>query len=113
MLFLLIPVIILGIMMLASILTNYEHWKYYPIYYKELGKHGEWYGWDSHYQQLECDGLPTMTYFAGDGTVRLKDGVYLHNPHVCQFDPYYFYWSLKYRNWFKKNVLNYTHFEVL
>lgn len=98
---------------LAAITVNYKNWKYYSKYYKLLKK-GNWYTSGSPYNHWENDSLPDMLYFENEGDIKLKDHVYLWPNHICNLDPYFLYWQLKYNRWFKNNVLNqYTLYTVV
>jgi hypothetical protein len=90
-------VIIVIILILCAISTNYNDYKFYKKTYINL-KNMKFY---------KCKDLlvsvdDTFIMFPDNG-FKLTEGHYLINNIVTWFDPYSFYWLLKYKRFFKEN----------
>jgi len=46
-----------------------------------------------------------FVWFTSENDFCLCKGVYIHNNSVTWFDPYALYWLIKYKRWFKKNIV--------
>ena len=90
----------------ASIMTNFNKWKYYKKVYDDL-PNKKFYLWES------VDGN-TITedenlYITGkfyrwkNRQYELQKGVYLERNLITYFDPYSLYWLLKFDRYFKYN----------
>lgn len=103
MVLILITPIIYLIFCSASIIVLAGNWKYYKKTYKKLPN----MRWIKNHEQYYGDYNPTnedyVVWFSDTDDFRLNRGVYLHNSFVVFFDPYSWYWLVKYKKWFKHN----------
>ncbi len=107
------PILIIGVLVVVSFLyifvggaiyVNKSKWKYYKPIYKSLNK-DDWYLMLTQWWNKKDD---NQIYFTDNGSIMLAEGIYFHpeNWTITHLDPYTLYWYLKYKSWFKKNVLN-------
>lgn len=99
-----IPLIIFAVFSLSASLTLCFGYRNYHRVYKTL-KYRKFYRNNnqiySHNFYGNDDGF---VWFTEDNSFKLVGSTYLHNSMFTYFDLYSFFWMIKYRNWFKKNV---------
>ena len=98
-----VPVGLLLICVLSAILANIPDYKYYRKIYCQLPsmtfvKNGDqvyanFNGWN-----------PDFVWFVKRNDFQLTENHYIHSGSMTNYDPYTFYWWMKYKRWFKKNV---------
>jgi lipopolysaccharide export LptBFGC system permease protein LptF len=101
--------LLLGLLMMvfifivSSILTLGHQWEYYTIEYNKLAH----YSFRRFEDQVWANENNDFVYFFDDGTIRLTTNVYIYNAFFTYFDPYSFYWLIKFNRYMKKNVIPY------
>lgn len=86
----------------ASIITLGHQWKHYRVEYSKLPH----YSFRRMGNQVWTNEESRFVYFLDDGGIRLTN-VYIHNAIFTYFDPYSFYWLIKFNRYMKKNVIPY------
>jgi hypothetical protein len=95
----------------ASVMTNFNKWKYYKKVYKEL-PNKKFYLWESAdgntITEDENLHIPGKFYRWRNGHYELQKGIYLNRNLITFFDPYSLYWLLKFDRYFKYNPVTDT-----
>lgn len=96
------------IMFIVSMIINCMSWKYYKSKYNTLNKDD--YTYDGKGDLLIGRDIYDVTWnIYNDNFIwKSNNGNYivLLNSVVTRFDPYTYYWWIKYKNWFKLNFPN-------
>ncbi len=108
---LLLILIFLFPLIFASVMTNFNKWKYYKKVYDEL-PNKKFYLWESAdgntITEDENLHIPGKFYRWRNGHYELDKGVYLNRNLITFFDPYSLYWLLKFDRYFKYNPVTDT-----
>ena len=95
----------------ASVMTNFNKWKYYKKVYDEL-PNKKFYLWESvdgnTITEDDKGHVPGKFYRWRNGHYELQKGVYLNRNLITFFDPYSLYWLLKFDRYFKYNPVTNT-----
>ena len=95
----------------ASVMTNFNKWKYYKKVYDEL-PNKKFYLWESAdgntITEDENLHIPGKFYRWRNGHYELQKGIYLNRNLITFFDPYSLYWLLKFDRYFKYNPVTNT-----
>ena len=109
--FLLLIFICLFPLIFASVMTNFNKWKYYKKVYDDL-PNKKFYLWESAdgntITEDENLHLPGKFYRWRNVHYELQKGVYLNRNLITFFDPYSLYWLLKFDRYFKFNPVTDT-----
>lgn len=101
----------LGSFIFASVMTNFNKWKYYKKVYDDL-PNKKFYLWESAdgntITEDENFHIPGKFCRLRSGHYELQKNVYLNRNLITFFDPYSLYWLLKFDRYFKYNPVTDT-----
>lgn len=95
---------IVFLFIIPCIIINFKDYKFYKKIYKKLPNYDFCINSTQVYGILNYNKEIEFVWFINSNSFQLTNGIYLHNDFFAYFDPYYLYWLLKYRRWFKKNI---------
>ena len=93
----------------ASIMTNFNKWKYYKKVYDDL-PNKKFIIWESADGNSFSSDEPYEKRFFSlkSKSYQLTERIYLHRDVMTYFDPYSLYWLLKFDRYFKYNPVTKT-----
>lgn len=90
---------------LVMFMMKYKDYKYYKPTYQLLNNKKFYLNNNQVYSHKFNEKDDNFVWFINSNDFKLNESCYLYNDILIMFfDPYSFYWLIKYQKWFKDNV---------